>query len=320
MKNPFTLSAALFLSLTLQVPAMAGDYPDRSIVFVSPYSAGGSADQVARPIAEMLATKLGQSIVVENKTGASGVIGTADVAKSPADGYKFVIGAAGPIAILPRLRELPYDSENDLVPVAWLGDFVTGLAVSNSMKVGTVAELVDYAKKHPGAVHYSSAGHGTTSNLRGELFAHQAGAMLTHVPYRSNADAIPDLVSGNVQMMFESIVFPLAKEKKVTLLAILDDERFPAFPETPTMAEAGFPDFKIPLWYVLYAPGGTPKSIIEKLNKEIVGIVSDPKFSRSMLDKGIRVRAYALPELTKKMDEQKDMYRNVISKLNIKLQ
>lgn len=321
MLNSFAIRSVLFAGALcmVAVTAAAQEYPTKAITIVSPYSAGGSADQVTRPIADRLARKLGRPVVVDNKTGAGGVIGTAAVASAPADGYTLVIGAAATIAILPEMRPLPYKVTTDLVPVAWLGDLVTGLAVTNGVGAKNMAQLLEKAKTRDRPLHYSSAGYGTTSNLRGELFAHLAGIKMVHVPYRSNADAIPDLVNGSVDIMFESIVFPLAKDNKVELVAILDDKRYPEFPNVPTMAEAGFPDFKIPLWYVLYAPAKTPRPVIEKLNRAIVEIASEPDFSSAMLAKGIRVRPLGLKDLETRMNAERETFKGLIHTLKIEM-
>ncbi|CAM3813319.1 hypothetical protein BOSP111201_26440 [Bordetella sputigena] len=274
---------------------------------------------LVRPIAERLAKRLGQSVIVENRSGAGAAIGTAHVAAAAADGYTFLIGAAGGLFILPRLRHLPYNPDTDLTPVAYLGDVISGLAVTPGIGVKTLPELIEKAKKAPGTLHYSSAGYGTTSHIRGELFARQAGIQLAHVPYRSNADAMPDLLSGNIQMMFESIVFPSAKAGKLNLLAIVDDRRYELFPDVPTMAELGFPNFKIPLWYVLYAPAHTPAPIVERVNREIADISKDPDFQKAMLAQGYRLKAYPVKELDEYMKGQRDMYAKLIKEMNIKL-
>lgn len=313
------LIASFSISALLPTTANAVGYPERPIVIVSPLSPGGSADVLTRPIAERLAKRLGQSVIVENRAGAGASIGTAHVVNSAPDGYTFLIGAAGPLFILPRLRKMPYDVGQGLTPVAYLGDVISGLAVTPGINVKTLPQFIEKAKTEPGVFHYSSAGYGTTSHLRGELFARQTGIQLAHVPYRSNVDAMPDLLSGNIQMMFESIVFPSAKAGKLDLLAILDDQRYEMFPDVPTLAELGFPNFKIPLWYVLYAPAGTPQVIVERINKEISSIVADVDFQKSMLAQGFRLKALPVQELTEYMNGQRDMYAKMIKEMGIKL-
>lgn len=302
------------------IDLMAGaaqEYPTRPITIVMPF--GASAEQAIRPIAERMSAKLGQQVIIESKMGAGGTIGTAHAVAASPDGYTLVVGGAGPLMILPEYRKLPYDVERDLIPVAWIAEVVSGVAVHPSLGVKNVAEFVEYAKRNPGTVNFPSAGYGTTSHLRGELFAHQLGVNLVHVPYKTNGDAMPDLLAGRVQLMFESIVFPHAKAGKLQLIAVLGDERVPDFPEVATLAEQGFRNFDIPLWYALYAPAKTPRPILETLNRAVAEVVGDPAFAKQMAANNLKIRAMNLPEVSARMDAQRKMYRTMLKDLNIKL-
>lgn len=314
----FVLSLGLGVGASATVLAQA--YPSKSVRVIVPYSAGGSADIPTRPILERLSAKFGQQFLLDNRAGAGGEIGTAAVARAAPDGYTLLVGAAGPLVILPELRKLSYDARKDLVPVAWLGDIISGLAVHPSLGVSNIKELVRLAKARPNEIAFPSAGYGTTSHLRGEMLMMLAGIKLLHVPYKSNVDAVPDLLSGNVHMMFESLVFPFVKSGKLKLLAVLGDERYSEFPKTPTIKEAGFPDFNIPLWYALYAPAGTPRPILESLNREVLAVTTDKQFQATMQERSVSVRTYTLEQVEKFTQQQREMYRQLIVKAKIKAQ
>lgn len=316
----FFAATLVAVSLLLIATAHSQQYPTKPVRVIVPYSAGGSADIPTRPILERLSAKLGQQFLLENRTGAGGEIGTSVVARAAPDGYTLLVGAAGPLVILPELRKLSYDADKDLVPIAWLGDIISGLAVHPSLGVNTMQELVQLAKEKPSQITFPSAGYGTTSHLRGEMLMMQAGVKLFHVPYKSNVDAVPDLLSGNVHMMFESLVFPLAKSGKLKLIAVLTEERYAEFPNVPTMKEAGFPDYNIPLWYALYAPAGTPRPILEELNREVSAITSDKQFQATMEQRSVTLRTYTLQQIADFTRKQREMYRQLIVKANIKLQ
>lgn len=315
----FFAATLVAVSLLLTAPAHAQQYPTKPVRVIVPYSAGGSADIPTRPILERLSAKLGEQFLLENRTGAGGEIGTSAVARAAPDGYTLLVGAAGPLVILPELRKLSYDADKDLIPVAWLGDIISGLAVHPSLGVNSVQELVQLAREKPSQITFPSAGYGTTSHLRGEMLMMQAGVKLFHVPYKSNVDAVPDLLSGNVHMMFESLVFPLAKSGKVKLIAMLTEERHAEFPNVPTMREAGFPDYNIPLWYALYAPAATPRAILQQLNREVSAITADKQFQAALAQRNVAMRTYTLEQIADFMRKQREMYRQLIVKANIKL-
>ncbi len=319
MKTASTLLASLLALAALAAPpaATAANYPDRPITVVVPW--GGSVDQITRPIMEQVSKILGQPVVIETKTGASGTIGVAHAAAAKPDGHTLVVGGAGPMMVLPEYRKLPYDPDA-MIPIAWLAEVISGFAVYPGLGVDTMAQFVQKAKANPRSINFPSAGYGTTSHLRGELLALQAGVELVHVPYRTNADALPDLISGQVHIMFESIVFPAAKEGRLKLLAMLDDTRSPEFPDVPTMAEAGFPDFNIPLWYALYAPAGTPMPIVRKLNEAVNQVVSNPEFAEKMRRGGFRLRSFSVDEIARHLGDQRSMYRTMLKEMKIELQ
>jgi len=250
--------------------ARAQDYPSQSIRLIVPFAAGGAVGAVARVLGAPLSAWLGQSVVIDNRGGAGGIIGMEAVAKSPPDGYTLLLAHSG-LTYMPGLySKLPFDPLKDFdgVITAVSGTYV--LAVFNDAPFKTIPELVAYAKANPGKLSYGSAGIGSTLHLAAEFFKRAAGVDIIHVPYRGAAQATTDLVGGQVQMMFGPVVavLPLAQAGKVRALAVTSAKRSALAPELPTMIESGVPGFEVTGWYGLAAPAGTPKAIVERLNAE----------------------------------------------------
>ncbi len=259
--------ALLYTSVTA---AAADDYPSKPIRLIVPFAAGGAVGAVARVLATPMSSSLGQSIVIDNRGGAGGVIGMDAVAKSPADGYTLLLAHSG-LTYMPGLyRNLPFDPVKDFDGIvnAVTGGFL--LAVNNDLPIRSVADLIVYAKAHPGKLTYASAGIGSTLHLAAEFLKRAAGVDILHVPYKGAAQATTDLIGGQVQMMFGPAVaiLPLAQAGKVRALAVASARRSMLAPELPTVAESGVPGFEIGSWYGLAAPAGTPKAAIERLNAE----------------------------------------------------
>lgn len=311
------LGAAIVLG---PVPAAAqSDYPNRPVRIIVPYPAAASTDNIARPLAERLSQAFGQQFVVENRGGAGGALGAEMMAKSPPDGYTIMITPQTPIVVLPNLRKMPYDPARDFVPIARMSEVITGFAVHPSLGVKTLPAFIALAKTNPGKYIFVSAGVGTITHLRGEMLKVLAGIDLLHAPYRGNGEALPDLLAGNVHAMFEAVVFPYVKSGKLTLLAVVDDEHHPDFPNTPTIKESGFPDYDMPIWFGAYAPHGTPKSIVRKLHAEISKIHDDKPFHDKLMAMGMRVyaRADSPEEMARRMSDQTRVFADVIKKAKV---
>lgn len=309
------LSALVALCALLALPAIAqSDYPTKPVRLIVPYPAAGSTDNIARPLAERLSRALGQQFVVENRGGAGGTLGAEAVAKAAADGYTLLITPQTPLVVLPNLRKVNYDPVKDFIPIGRMTEVVTGFAVHPSLGVNTLQEFVALAKQRPGKISFVSAGVGTITHLRGELLKIMAGIDLLHVPYRGNGEALPDLLAGNAHAMFEAIVFPHVKAGKLTLLAVVDDERHPDFPNTPTIKESGFPDYEAPIWFGAFAPKGTPQAIVDKLAKEIAKIHDDKEFREKQMTFGMKVYAKAetSEEIAKRMAVQTRVFADII--------
>ena len=249
--------------------ARAQAWPDKPVKVIVPFAAGGGTDVVARPWADKLGQIFGQQFVVENRGGASGLIGTEAAAKSAPDGYTLLVSSNTSTVNLPLLRKVPYDPKS-LEPVGRLGDVVTGFVIVTSVGAKTFPEMLDYAKKNPGKLAFGSSGPGTGPHIRYEMLRHRTGVDILHVPYRGGADALTDILAGNVQMMNEPVTLPHVKAGKLHLLNINHSARSVDFPDVPTLTELGYPNSDAPIWFALWCPAGMPKEIKQRLNAEIV--------------------------------------------------
>jgi tripartite-type tricarboxylate transporter receptor subunit TctC len=313
------LSVLVALCALLVLPAFAQtDWPTRPVRIIIPYPAAGSTDNIGRPLAERLSRAFGQQFVVENRGGAGGTLGAEALAKAAPDGYTIMISPQTPMVVLPNLRKVGYDPQKDILPVARMTEVVTGFAVHPSLGVKTLPEFIALAKKNPGKYSFCSAGVGTITHLRGELLKLMAGIDLLHVPYRGNGEALPDLLAGNVHGMFEAVVFPHVRAGKLTLLAVVDDERLPEFPNVPTMKET-FPEYEAPIWFGTYVPKGTPQAIIDKLAKEIAKIHDDKEFRDKQMEFGMKVypKAETPDEIAKRVAAQSKTFAEIIKKAGV---
>ena len=257
--------------------SQAQSWPERPVKLILPYAPGGATDLIGRPWADKLSQAFGQQFVIENRGGASGIIGTEAAAKAAPDGYTFLLTPNAPLTVQPLLRKTPYDPVKSFAPVGRVGDLISGFVIHPAVGVKTFKEMVDYAKANPGKLAYGSAGLGTSSHLRIEMLKVKAGIDILHVPYRGNADALNDLLANNVQMMNEINPMPHVKAGKLILLDISYPERHPDFPGVPTLCEVGYGEAYVPSWYSIWAPAGTPREIIDKLNAKMVEIASTPE-------------------------------------------
>ena len=264
------LAAALIAVFGLSAaPASAQDYPSRPITLVVPFPPGGSTTIVGRIVADKMSETLGQTIVLDNRGGAGGTVGSRAVAKTAPDGYTILLGYTGTLAIGPTLYgNVGYDPRKDFEPIGRIGTAPNTLVVHPSLPVHSVAELIAYAKANPGKVNYGSAGIGTVSHVCGEYFGTVAGVSLVHIPYKGTGPAITDLLGGHIPMAFAPVpaTHENAKAGKLRMLAVTSAVRSALLPEVPTIAEATLPGFEAVLRYGLVAPAGTPAAIIERLN------------------------------------------------------
>ena len=292
MKFLFIRVFIVFIAFIANVSAQSQPYPNKPIKIISPFATGGIADTFSRVVGQGLSESLGQPVVVENKTGGGGNIGADFVAKAPADGYTLVMGNIGSHAVNPYLmKNMPYDPLKDFEPVAYVLDAEGLLVVNPTIPVKNVTELIAYVKARPGQVSYGSGGVGTTSHLAGELFKSLAKVDMTHIPYKGNALAITDLIGGQTQVMFATMptVLPYVKTDKLKALAVIGSSRASSLPDVPTVAET-LPGFDVSNWIGIFAPAGTPKPIINKLNAEIIKIMQQPAVQKRLETEGAKFK------------------------------
>src|SRR3954462_12683962 len=269
------------LLLTAFSAPAAAEYPDKPIRLIVPQAAGSATDTVARILGAELANELGQQVIVDNRPGGALTIGLDVTAKSDPDGYTICMGPIGALAITRHMvAKLPYDIERDFQPIALVARGHMLLAAAPDAPFRTVAELIDYAKKNPGKLSNASSSNGSPGHVGGELFKYMSGTEIVHIPYRGGAAAINDLIAGRVQVMFESLnsIAPHAQSGTVRALAVTGERRSPAFPDLPTVAEAGVPGYAAPTWSGVIGPAGIPRPILDRLNAAINRAIRTPAF------------------------------------------
>lgn len=251
--------------------ASAQAWPTKPIKFINPFPAGGGLDAFARPLAVKVGQQLGQSIVVENISGAGGTVGAAAAARAPGDGYTFMLGAVHHTIVESLYPKLSYNLERDFIPVALIAVVPNVVVVHPRHDFKDLSQLIAHAKSNPGRLNYASAGNGTSHHLAGELFKSITRVQISHVPYRGAAPALQDLVAGQVDLMFDGLALstPQIKAGKIRPLAVTSRKRSPAFPQIPTAEEAGVPGFEVTTWYALWAVKGTPKPIVQRMSDEV---------------------------------------------------
>ena len=271
----------------------------------------------ARILAEGLQRKLGKPFIVENRVGAAGAIGAEAVTRAAPDGYTLYCGPNAPLVLLPLIRALPY-KPSDLVPIAPYGEVVYGFGVLTSMKANNLRELQALAGANPGRFFYSSPGSGSATNLRGEAFKAAAGVDITHLPYRTGAEAIPDLLGGRLDIMLDNIFFPQVRQGTVKLLGVLSNRRHPEFPDVPTFAEQGFP-IDLRVWGGFLAPLGTPQPIIDTLARAITELNAEPEIIERQTKIGWIPFSATPQELLAQMRAEVESYRGWVQRTNFKI-
>jgi tripartite-type tricarboxylate transporter receptor subunit TctC len=282
------LLAALAL---LAFTAQAQTYPSRPVTIIVPYAAGGSLDAVTRILAKSLTTRLGQTVLVENRAGAGSNIGAAYVAKSPADGYTLFLASPATAINVSLYSQLTYDPEKDLTPVSLITAVPSVLIVPANSPFKSVAELVAFAKQNPGKLNYSSGGAGSSEHLGSEMFKFYCGVDVTHIPYKGGAPAMTDLMAGQVSMMFSNRIgaLPHIRAGKLRALGVADSVRSPQLPDVPTFAEVGYPNLKVLVWSGIMAPAGTPPAVVNRLNAVITEAMQAPDMKAQMDEMGVTI-------------------------------
>jgi tripartite-type tricarboxylate transporter receptor subunit TctC len=313
-------AAGLAAFVFATAPASAQDWPARPLRMVTPIAAGGMTDVVSRVVGARLAERLGQPVVIENRAGAGGSIGTEVVARAAPDGYTILFAYPGPIVVNPSLlKSLSYDPERDLEAVSLLGTYPMVLAVHPSVPANSVAELVAHAKRNAGQLTYGSAGNASTSHLAMELLRREAGIEMTHVPYKGAAPAMTDLIAGRIQLVFDSVqlVMPQHQAGRLRALAVSSKDRSPTV-DLPGMSEAGLQSVDVSGWFAIFTPAATPRPIIDRLSRELAGIVQDPAMVKDLLGRGIAAVGSSPQVLSTRVSDERKTWQRVITQAGIR--
>jgi tripartite-type tricarboxylate transporter receptor subunit TctC len=305
--------------------ALGQAYPSRPVTFIVPFSPGGGTDITARTVAGKL-TQIwsqgggGGTVVVDNRAGAGGVLGADAVAKAKPDGHTLLIANVGTQSINPFLYKLPYDADKAFAPVALICELPFVMMASNAFPPKTVKEVIAYAKANPGKVTYGSSGIGGSPHLTSELIQGLTGTKMTHIPYKGGAPAMIDLISGQINIMYVSVLESSnnIKAGKVKGLAVTHAKRNAALPDVPTIAEAGVPGGESGSWIALLAPAGTPQAIIDRLNKDIRSVVADPEVSARLIGQGAVPQTGSPADLQALIDADAKRYGRIIREQNLK--
>ncbi|HEY2337562.1 MAG TPA: tripartite tricarboxylate transporter substrate binding protein [Burkholderiales bacterium] len=312
----------LLAALLLCSQAAWAQYPTRSIRLIVPFPPAGATDIVGRIVAQKLSERLGQSVVVENRPGAGGTLGSDVVAKSAPDGYTILIATTSTHSIGPVLQKLPYDPIKDFAAITQVANIPNVLVVSPKLPVKTLQEFIALARSQPGKLNYSSSGIGTVIHLEGELFKLLAKVDLVHVPYKGTALALPDLANGNVAMMVDNMAsaLPNIHSGNVRPLAVEASKRSPLLPEVPTFAEAGMPEFDLPVWFGMFAPADTPREIVERLQREVVAGLAAPDVRERFRAVGAEPVGNTPAEFVERIRRDAARWSEVIKAANVKAQ
>jgi tripartite-type tricarboxylate transporter receptor subunit TctC len=317
VKNVFAIAL-----LIVPAFAVAQQYPVKPIRIVVPFPPGGIADLFARVIGQKFGEAWGQPAVVENRPGAGGNIGAELVAKSPPDGYTLVTGSIGTHAVNVSLfSKLPYDPIRDFAPVSLIMEAEGLLVVHPSVPVKTVKELIALARARPGQLSYASAGHGTAAHLSGELLKAMAKVDMVHVPYKGNVPAITDLMAGQTSLLFATMptVLPQVQAGRLKALAVTSSTRSPAAPELPTIAEAALPGYSVTNWIGFFAPAGTPRDVVVKLNAEVVRVMQAPEIQKRLLNEGAKFTPWTPDEFAGFVKSEIAKWAKVVKEAGIRV-
>jgi tripartite-type tricarboxylate transporter receptor subunit TctC len=312
--------ALLAFAAALPLAAIAQQYPAKPIRIVVGYSAGGAVDIVARTLGQSLSAAMGQPVLVDNKPGAGTNIAVKAVIDAPPDGYTLLMAANALAANMALYKPAPFDAEHDLAPIALIGRVPVVIAANPGAPYSSVAQLIAAAKAKPGALAFASPGNGSTPHLAAELFARSAGVTLQHIPYRGGAQAITDVVGGQVPLLAMNAleVKPHVQSGKLKVLAVLSPQRSAIFPDVPTIAESGFPGFEASVWYALMAPAGTPKAVVARLHDEVQKALKTSDVAARMTAVGGEVTPGSIEMAAALIHSERQRYDKLVREAHIK--
>ncbi|CAB3697148.1 hypothetical protein LMG3458_02448 [Achromobacter deleyi] len=314
-------AGALCLSAAMPTYAQSADWPTRPLRLLVGSAPGGGTDAMARAVADKLGPMLKQTVVVENKPGASNTL-AADLAAKSADNHTMVMGVSTAHAIAPHLLKLGYDNDRDLTPVVFVGAVPNILVVNNAVPAQSVQELIALLKRKPGEYNFASSGSGSTQHIAAELFKDATGVQMTHIPYRGSGPAMVDLMGGQVQIAFEtaSSVIPHVKSGKVRALAVLSAKRNPQLPDVPTMAEAGVPGVEMSAWYGIYMPSATPAAVQQRVHDAVNSILALPDTQARLQAIGADINPMSQAQFAQFHQAENQRYAGIIKKNHISVE
>jgi tripartite-type tricarboxylate transporter receptor subunit TctC len=322
-KSRFSSLRRWLLAAATILPALAvaQTFPDKPIRLIVPFAPGGGTDSIARDMARTLGEKLGQAIVVENRGGGGGSIGANLVSHASPDGYTLLFATSTFVTNAAAEATTLYDVEKSFQPIAMIGRGPLLVVTNNDLGVKNVAELRELALKKPGAINFCSAGNGSINHMSGELFKQRAGVQMTHVPYKGSGPATLDLLAGRVQVFFATVptILPQVKDHRVKLLAVTSKTRSPLFPDTPTMAEAGIPDFDVSTWWGVLAPAGTPPEVVNKLNAAVNDAAAATLVRQRLTDEGAQSFKGTPADFAQVLHSELALWKGVVKQSGMKL-
>jgi len=316
------LGIAIIGLLTTVSHAQNASFPDRPVTIVVPFPPGGGTDAGARLIAQKLSTRWGQSVIIDNKAGASGMVGSEYVSRAKPDGYTLLIGNIGTFSINPSLyKKMPYDPDKAFVPVSMIAELPYFLLVTPSMKANNVKEFIAFAKANPGAVTYASSGSGSGPHLAGEMFEKATGLDMMHVPYKGGGPAAADVMAGHVNMYFSTVLESIGSVKsgKLKALGASSLVRSPAMPELPTIAESGVPGFDAASWIGIAAPAGTPPALVDKIAADIKAVISEQDTKQTLIQQGATPMPLTPTAFKARIESDRIRYAKVIKEGNVQV-
>jgi tripartite-type tricarboxylate transporter receptor subunit TctC len=309
------------LAAMLAATTLHAQYPDKPIRLVVPFAAGGVTDTSGRVVAEALSKRLGQPIVIENKPGASGNIGTQMVVNAQPDGYTLVLGFDGTLVINPHVfANFPFDVATELAPIGKIGDATLIIVAHPSFPAKTLQELIAYSKKQPGGVSYGTSGVGGTPHIAGELLKQRTGANLTHIPYKGGGQAMTDALGGQIPLVYTAVAgaYTHLKAGRLVPIAVSSRVRAPSLPEVPTFIESGVADFDVSAWVAILAPARTPRAIVDKLNRELNAVLRSPEMVEKLATLGIVATPGTPEQLGEQIRNDLAKYEKVVKAAGIK--
>ena len=310
----------LLFGCALAVPVAAQSYPDHVIRLIVPFPPGGGNDTLGRLVAQRLSSTLGQQVIVDNRVGAGGNLGTELAARAKPDGYTLTLGFVANMAMTPSLGKVNYDPLTSFAPISMVAQGYQILSVNPAFPAQSVAELIALAKAKPGVLNYGSGGSGSPLHLVGELFKLRTGTDIQHIPYKGSPQATAAVLAGETEMVFGSVVatLPFVKTGKLRALAVTSPKRIAAAPDVPTLNELGYAGVEASSWYGLYAPAGTPPAVITRINTEMVKLAQDPEYREQLNKQGQEAISSTPEELRRHTRSELDTWSRVIKTANIK--